>query len=308
MNGIVETAWLLSDGRVAQTAYELLLPYAALPMVGGPCVTCFGSVHQALGVASLTTGNLDLAIDHLTAAIQHNLAIGHWPAVASARERLGQAYRQRRGPGDQRAAQAEAAAAQAEAAARGGGAARGSSPAEPQVASCEREGRSWRITVGDRSVLVHDSIGMLHLAVLIANPRQDILAADLVAGLASLDSSAAAPREVSSAQPVLDPQAVREYRDRLRRLDAELGGLAADDTDRADRLEAERDWLLAQLASAAGLSGRARNFADDGERARVAVRKAIRRALVRIGDADELIGEHLSQRVRTGTRCSYWPG
>ena len=31
-------------------------------------------------------------------------------------------------------------------------------------------------------MLVEDSIGMLHLAVLIANPRQEISAADLVAG------------------------------------------------------------------------------------------------------------------------------
>jgi predicted alpha/beta hydrolase family esterase len=45
-------------------------------------------------------------------------------------------------------------------------------------------GRKWRLTVHGRSVLVADSIGMIHLAVLLANPRQEVRAADLVAGLA----------------------------------------------------------------------------------------------------------------------------
>jgi hypothetical protein len=40
----------------------------------------------------------------------------------------------------------------------------------------------------------------------------------------------------------------------------------------------------------------------------VAVGKAIRRALTRIAQADPVIGEHLRQAVRTGVRCSYWPG
>ena len=74
------------------------------------------------------------------------------------------------------------------------------------------------------------------------------------------------------------------------------------------RARAEREWLSAQLASAAGLSGRIRSFPDDAERARVAVGKAIRRALVRIEEGDAVVGEHLRQAVHTGARCSYWPG
>jgi hypothetical protein len=69
----------------------------------------------------------------------------------------------------------------------------------------------------------------------------------------------------------------------------------------------ERDWLTSQLASAAGFGGRTRSFPDQGERARVAVGKAIRRALARIDQADALIGDHLRQTVHTGVRCSYWP-
>ena len=249
MNGVVEAAYLLEAADVAARAHELLRPYAHLPMIGSLGVTCFGSVRHALGVAALTSGQLDLAIEHLAAAVQHNLALAHWPALVASRQRLAQAHAQRGSPGDADAARRELDAAAAEAASaglpvpdhpRGGPFPAAVSPAAEQ-ARCQRAGRKWRLTLGHRSVLVEDSIGLVHLAVLIANPRQEIQAADLVAGLA-------------------------------------------------------------------GLGGRTRTFPDQPERARVAVGKAIRRALARITAADAVIGEHLRQTVHTGVRCSYWPG
>ena len=65
MNGVVEAACLLGDGEVAARAYELLRPYADLPMIGSLGITCFGSAHQALGVAALTSRQPDVAIEHL---------------------------------------------------------------------------------------------------------------------------------------------------------------------------------------------------------------------------------------------------
>jgi len=315
MNGIVEAASLLQDAGLAQRAYELLRPYAGLPMVGGLGVTCFGSAQQALGVASLTAGQLDRAVEHLRAAVQHNLALAHWPAVLASRRRLAQAYALRRYPGDADAGRRELDLARSEAtalglpapAAPGAGPARPSSPpssANPSgaFAQCRRAGRKWSVAWHQRSVLIEDSIGMAHLAVLIANPRQEIQAADLVTGLAALGDAGAA-------HPVLDHEAIVEYRNRVKLLDAEIDRLdAADDPPgRAARARAERDWLVAELTRAAGFAGRTRSFPDQGERARVAVGKAIRRALVRIAEADPVIGEHLRQTVHTGVRCSYWP-
>jgi uncharacterized membrane protein YccC len=156
---------------------------------------------------------------------------------------------------------------------------------------------------------VEDSIGMVYLAVLIANPGQEIRAAELTSGLAALSGAASsAAVDGGAMQPVVDHEALSEYRNRLKRLDAELRELEADDNgERAARARAERDWLVAQLASVTGLGGRPRSFSDEGERARVAVSKAIRRAIGRITAADPVIGEHLRQTVRTGMRCSYWP-
>lgn len=147
---------------------------------------------------------------------------------------------------------------------------------------------------------MEDSIGMTHLAVLLANPRREILAAELAAGLSALGAAG----EGGSAHPVLDQAAITEYRNRLKRLDAELDQREPVDPE----ARAERDWLVAQLASAAGFGGRVRSFPDQGERARVAVGKAIRRALARITEADPILGEHLRQTLHTGVRCSYWPG
>jgi hypothetical protein len=320
MNGIVEAAALLGEASIAGQAYELLRPYASLPMVGSLGITCFGTTHQALGVASLTSGHLDRAIDHLRAAVQQNLALAHWPAVIASRQRLAQAFRLRGRPADDEAARCELDSAANEAAALGlpvlslpgpgQPAGRRPGPGHPgsagPMAECHRAGRKWRLTVHGRSVLVADSIGMIHLAVLIANPRQEVRAADLVAGLAGLSRSS---RADGPAQAVLDHEAIAGYRDRLKRLDAELG-----QPDRGDgpgqvaRARAERDWLVAQLASAAGLGGRTRSFPDQGERARVAVGKAIRRAILRVTEEDAVVGQHLRQAVHTGVRCSYWPG
>jgi hypothetical protein len=145
---------------------------------------------------------------------------------------------------------------------------------------------------------------MAHLAVLLANPRQEIPAADLAAGLAAL--SAAGDR--SPVHAVLDKAAMAEYRNRLKRLGAELDQLEPGDEQDRGAAQAERDWLVAELAGAAGFGGRVRSFPDQSERARVAVGKAICRALARITEADAALGNHLRQTVHTGVRCSYWPG
>ena len=162
MNGIIEAAYLVGDADLAAEAYELLRPYAQLPMVGSLGVTCFGSAQQALGIAALTARQPDLAVEHLRAAVQHNLALAHWPAVVSSRQRLAQAHKLRGQPGDNEAAQRELDAAASESRALGipGPDGRGSASRGRRYAECERVGRKWRLSLGDRSVLVEDSVGL----------------------------------------------------------------------------------------------------------------------------------------------------
>jgi hypothetical protein len=313
MNAAVEAAYLLDDADTAARAYELLRPYAHLPMMASLGVACFGSAHQALGVAALTTGELDLAVEHLNEAVRHNLALRHWPAVAIARLRYAQALARRGRSGDAAIwRQARAVAAQ-EAAALGIPVPDDAGVSEPPElpAVCTRQGRTWRVGWEHRGVVVEHSVGMLHLAVLLANPGREIRAVDLARGPAELGGAAAeSVGELvgGSAQPVLDRVARQEYSRRLERLRAEIDDLeSAGDRTGAARAREERDWLMAELAAATGIGGRPRHFPDSEEKARIAVGKAIRRALRRVADADASIGAHLQASVSTGIRCSYRP-
>jgi hypothetical protein len=143
---------------------------------------------------------------------------------------------------------------------------------------------------------------MRHLATLLANPGREVRAIDLAAGPEATDERS------GPAQPLLDEEARRQYRERLTRLEEDVEEAEArNDLERAAALRTERDWLVTELTAAAGLGGRVRNFRDNEERARVAVGKAIRRALDRIAEADPMIGSVLRLTVHTGSRCCYRP-
>ncbi|WP_235921504.1 hypothetical protein [Lentzea tibetensis] len=294
MYGIVEAARLLGDAKASAAAYELLAPFADLPVVAGPAVVCFGSVHHALGVASLTTGETERAVAHLREAVHRDLALGHWPALLVARQRFAEALERRGQPDDEAAAKEQRALATELASTLGT-----ASPRSPSGrATCTRHGRRWRIQLGGRAVLVDQSVGLLHLAVLTANPEVEIPALDLAVGLDALARVAGS----AAAQPVLDRAAVQRYRQRLTELDQ-----ADPDGSGDDQVQLERDWVLAELAAGSGLGGRARAFPDNPERARLAVGRAIRRALTHIERADPTIGAHLRAGVHTGIRCWYRP-
>ncbi len=294
MYGVVETAYLLSDTETASAAYALLTPFARLPMMGSLAVACFGSVQHALGVAMLTVGDSEHAATHFRAAIQDNLALGHWPAVALSRWRLAEAL-----PHDGEAAR-EREEATREAAALGM-ALPGAVVRDASRVTCERRGKQWLVEWGARTALVDHSVGMTYLATLLANPGYELAAVELAAG-----PGPAVPG--GSAQPVLDEAATQHYRKWLANLEAELDEHEANnDAGRAERVRTERDWLLGELSAAAGLAGRVREFADAEERARIAVGKAIRRALAKITAVDQAIGETLRDGVQTGARCCYRP-
>ncbi|GAA3440893.1 hypothetical protein [Planomonospora venezuelensis] len=317
MFGIVETAHLLGDAETSAAAYELLGPFARLPMVVSLGVACFGSARHSLGVAALTMGDAQRAVGHLQAAVRDNLAMGHWPAAALSRMRWAQALVLRAGDGDAAEAGRQLEAAMREAAELGmvlpagrevhvAVTAAGSGGRRPLV-GCRREGRRWTVGLGRRSVQVEHSLGMAYLATLLANPRYEIPAVELAAGPVPHNEAVVAAG-AGTAQRALDEEAVRAYRRRLSLLQEELDEHeAANDIARAEQVRAERDWLIDELASATGLAGRARNFTDNEERARVSVGKAIRRAVARIAAADPIIGEELRTTIRTGRLCCYQP-
>ncbi|SDY98965.1 hypothetical protein SAMN05421504_108153 [Amycolatopsis xylanica] len=290
MNGVAEAAFLLGDSEIAARVYELLAPYAWLPVMGGRAIVCVGSAHQALGVAAVTFGDTGRAIGHFRAALDQNAALGHWPASVLSRFRLGRALMAK---GEVAEARTELAVAAHEAEAFGM-----VLPGEPAArATCVRSGRSWRVELAGQSAEVDDSVGIRYLATLIANPDVEIAAVEL-----------AGRPDHAAGQEVLDEVALRQYRRRLEELRGDIEEAdSAGDFERASRSRAELEWLANELRASTGLAGRARRFAGEPERARIAVGKAIRRALDRVAAVNPALGTLVRDAVHTGMRCCYRP-
>ena len=178
-----------------------------------------------------------------------------------------------------------------------------------------REGDYWSVIFEGHTVRVRDLKGMRYLARLLADPGREYHVLDLVAAEtgsgAQGDSSQAAglPRSaLGDAGEILDARAKDAYRRRLAEIGDDIDqARAIGDTERAAQADAERDFLVRELARAVGLGGRDRRAASASERARVAVTRAVRQAMARIAEHHPQLGEHLSRTIRTGTYCAYFP-
>ena len=100
MMGVCEAAHVLGDVDSARVGYDLLAPHAHLPVMASLAVACYGSAHRPLGLAAWTMGDIDLAIDHLEAAVVADLAIGNAPCHALGLATLADALSQRGAAGD----------------------------------------------------------------------------------------------------------------------------------------------------------------------------------------------------------------
>jgi hypothetical protein len=176
-----------------------------------------------------------------------------------------------------------------------------------------REGEYWSVALDGEPVRIRDSKGMRHLAELIARPGREVHVLELVAAVEGVDTDrhGGDPALRLVADPgdeILDDRAIAAFRRRGREIASELAEAESwHDAERAARLRAEEQALMAELAEAAGLGDRRRRSPSDGERARVNVSRAIRSAIERIAACDAELGRHLSTTVRTGRYCAYLP-
>jgi len=177
------------------------------------------------------------------------------------------------------------------------------SRAEPvQNASLRPVGGMWHLAFAGKSVHVPDLKGLWHLRELVSRPREAVPA------LALLALPGEAPLPIGDAGPLLDREALRQYRARLADLDEALEGAAAhDDVARDAKLSAEREALVRELARATGLGGRARRSGSAAEKARLNVTRTIRHAITYLETAFPELGAHLQESVVTGMSCSYEP-
>ena len=162
-----------------------------------------------------------------------------------------------------------------------------------------RRGSTWEIAAKGRRFTVRHSVGMAQLVTLLRNPGCDI------------DAPTLAGRERHTCvaiDPLVDPSARAAYRAHVDDLRGEIAEAERDgDRGRVEQLRAELRFIAEHLADATGLSGRARSWSGDDERARVAVTKAVRRAIAAVTAEDEALGTALDAAVETGRECRFNP-
>ena len=165
-----------------------------------------------------------------------------------------------------------------------------------------REGDYWLLVFEGRTERVRDLKGFRYLARLLAHPGRAFHVLDLVA------AETGQQMPFGDAGEMLDERAKTTYRRRLAEIedDIEQARVLAD-AEREAQADAERDFLVQELARAVGLGGRDRRASSDSERARSGVTRAVRHGIARIGEHHPQLGEHLNRAVRTGTYCAYAP-
>jgi hypothetical protein len=155
------------------------------------------------------------------------------------------------------------------------------------------------VGIGEHAAVVPHTVGMDYLSQLIENADVEIAALELA-------STRAMTLRGEAGEPVLDERAKACYRRRIEELREEVDDAeACADLERAAQARAELDHIVEELARATGLGGRTRTFADEAERARVSVHKAIKRAVAMLTEAEPVLGRHIGARVVTGTRCVF---
>ncbi|MFD9423632.1 MULTISPECIES: AAA family ATPase [unclassified Streptomyces] len=169
-----------------------------------------------------------------------------------------------------------------------------------------RNGPVWMLRWHGVTVHVPDAKGLRDLHTLLGLPGADIPAVHLLAPEGG--ELVVAARQLGG-DPVLDDEAKHRYKERLDRLDMEIDRAAArDDMQRVEEYDRERQALLDELRSAAGLGGRTRRLGDETERARKTVTARIRDTLRKLDGLHPQLAAHLRESVTTGTTCAYRPG
>jgi tetratricopeptide (TPR) repeat protein len=310
LSWIAEACGLLRDGTFAERLHELLLPAADRMIVAGmPPVVAMGWGTLPLGITAGLLGRHELAESYFAEAHDRHAQMGahvlvartdfHWAQASASAGRADQAHAL--------ATSAEAAATRLglAALARHAGAllVRDEPPASGAV--FKREGEFWTVSFEGGVARLKDSLGMRHIAALLASPGTERHVLELAAeGGAGFGLAPAAGAQA----PLLDAQAKAAYRRRIAALTEERDEAAScNDLARAEKAEAELEALIAQLRGALGLGGRDRAAAAESERARISVSRAVKTALSRIDDALPDLGTHLRATIRTGTFCSYVP-
>ena len=284
---------LLAEGNAHDGSHQLEAAAQQWGDIGAPYETALA--RMSLGRSLLAGGKLDRGLLELQAARATFERIGAMSQAARAAAAS---------PAGHRQIGAESATASVHS---------GDANTHRSVNSTfRREGDYWSVSFRGRAASVRDSKGLRYVSRLLGEPGREFHVLDLVALERGPDQDGLdvviAPSTDGDAGELLDARARAAYRRRLAEIDEDLTEAQAfGDAARMAQAEAERDILMRELSRAVGLGNRSRRAGSAAERARSAVTRAVRHALVRIRTHHADLGDHLDHSIRTGTYCLYSP-
>lgn len=179
-------------------------------------------------------------------------------------------------------------------------------------------GDRWDVRFnGGKVAHVDDLKGMGYIARLLARADVPIPATELAnplidgklmekAGLCGAENGSASGSEP---EQLFGAETLQSCQKRLREIGGELD-VARKNNDLADieRLGQEKQGVMDYLRTSTGISGQARGFTNDVEKARKAVANAINTAINRIKKMEPRLAQHLDKLIDRGTDCKYEPG
>ncbi|MGK4592020.1 ATP-binding protein [Amycolatopsis sp. w19] len=307
------TAAISRDPERCEAARALLLPYSGEWLVSLYGCEISGPVDLWLGRLDLAQERWHEAVDRLRGAVLSADRLRATVWATEAKSWLAIALLGRNLDGDATAATALLSEVDEEATALGmrqvvarvtRAREDARTPAAP-TAEFRRDESVWTLRFDGITTHLPDSKGLRDLHFLLGRPGSEVTAVRL---LDPEGGEVVVAAKSLGGDAVLDDEAKARYRARLEELDELIDtatGLGQD--ARAAALDRERDALLAELRSAAGLGGRTRRLGDEAERARKTVTARIRDTLRKLDEQHPALAAHLRASVTTGSSCRYAP-
>jgi hypothetical protein len=190
----------------------------------------------------------------------------------------------------------------------------------------EREGKVWHIQYGKEAGTLTHLLGFVHIAHLLARPSKPIPALKLhqaeslpCVPLTDQDEDVQGAKELGdlytvtqTSQPILDAEAWKAYRRRVKELKGQIAEAhAAGNDPEVERLESEKQVLLNELKQAHQFGQKQRSLGPTypAEKARQAVFHALRRAYEGLRERGlGQLADHLLASIETqGTSYCYSP-
>ena len=163
---------------------------------------------------------------------------------------------------------------------------------------------NWRITFyGKELGLVKHSDGMQYIAIILGR-GQPISATNLYQAV-KMDRIMMMGG-ATEGDALLDNESIKIFNRRLSKLEEDLEEAKTLLTvDKKEEIEDEIHEIKERLHRDTDINNKSRKFADDEERIRQTVKKAISTAINNISKADKELGEHFRQTIETGKELVY---